>query len=217
MINQGYANVVLAVGRNTPGGVNLLGTAFHVGGKKFATAGHLTGQNDSNLCLIMPKIGNVNDYQDTSDTSVNMAAARIAEFDPVHDIAILEAPDVTATSDIELSSSDASPPGSAIVSVGFPHCGDGRLVLTQQSSTVGARVLLSTGPTKSKHLVLNVLARPGQSGSPVFLDNTPWVCAMLLGSYIPPRTGSVMIGNIDPASLHQTTHAVSAEYIRAML
>lgn len=217
MVDQSFANVILAVGRIGAGGVQLLGTAFHVGGGKFATAAHLTGQDENNLVLILPRVTNIAEYQDTSDTEVQTSPAKIAEFDPIHDIAILEAQSLHANSTIQLVSTDVTPPGTRIVSLGFPHCVDGRLVITQQSSTIGARVLLANGAAKAKHLVLNVLTRPGQSGSPVFVENTSNVCAMILGSYIPPRSESVILGDIDPASLHQTTHAISAEYIRGML
>jgi hypothetical protein len=82
---------------------------------------------------------------------------------------------------------------------------------------VGARVLLSAAGTKVKHLVLNVQARVGQSGGPVYNDDFSLVCAMIVGGYTPPGPQSVILAGVDPRTLHQTTHAVSAEYIQDML
>lgn len=41
--------------------------------------------------------------------------------------------------------------------------------------------------------------------------------AMIIGSYAPNSGGSISLGGVDPHTLHQTTHAVSAEYILQML
>lgn len=217
MLNDGYAKIILAVGRTGPAGISLLGTAFSIGGNRFVTAAHLTQQNDDGLILCLPWIEGINQYQDTTINQVNFRPARITTFDPIADIAILEVNDLAVATDVVLSGTDDVPPGANVSSLGFPHCGDGRMVLTYQQTVVGARVLLAAGPLKRKHLVLNVLTRPGQSGSPIFVGNSNRICAMLLGGYIPARQGSVLIGGIDPAALHQTTHAVSAEYIREML
>lgn len=214
---EGFGGLIFAVGRMVGAEVQLLGTAFPLGGKKFATAGHVTGQSDANLMLSAPKVRNLSDYQDAGDRSSQMIPARIAHYDPVADIAILESDDVSGSPNIHLAGTDEVRSGDKVASLGFPHCGDGRQILTHQSTTVGAKVLLPVGPLKRKHLVLNTLTRPGQSGSPVFIGDTNRICAMILGSYIPPGHMALMIGNIDPASLHQTTHAISVEYLRAMI
>jgi hypothetical protein len=210
------SQIVLAVGRKSVAGINLLGTAFAVGTNKFATAAHVTGQDDSGLVLVMPTLSKITDYQDTTSSSISCGDVKLAAYDPVRDISILKG-DFSVSFPYQVGGSDEAPPGTRIVSIGFPHCPYGRLVLTQQSSTVGARVLLAAGPLKPKHLVLNVLMRPGQSGSPVFIENQPRVCEMVTGSYIPPGAGGISLGGIDPQTLHQTTHAISTEYIGAML
>jgi hypothetical protein len=89
--------------------------------------------------------------------------------------------------------------------------------LTEQRSSVGARIILGSQGIKTKHLVLNVQARPGQSGSPVFSDDGKLLVAMVIGSYAPGGGGGVIVGGIDPQTLHQTTHAISAEYITEIL
>ena len=43
------------------------------------------------------------------------------------------------------------------------------------------------------------------------------IAGILIGSYAPQVNGSISIGGIDPQTLHQTTHAISAEYIKEML
>lgn len=64
---------------------------------------------------------------------------------------------------------------------------------------------------------MNIQTRPGQSGSPVFRESDSMLVAMIIGSYAPNSSGSISLGGVDPHTLHQTTHAVSAEYILQML
>lgn len=213
------ANVVFALGRVRPEGVALLGTAFGVTATKLATAAHVTQHSDTDLVLVGNKVRSLLDYQDTTDSSVQLINLKIVKFDPLHDVAILEPAGAGfgMTFPHTLTSSDDAPPGQSIVTLGFPHADTGRLVLTQQVSSVGARVLLGSGPVKSKHIVLNVQTRPGQSGGPVFLAGQNKICAMIIGSYAPGGGGGISLGGVDPATLHQTTQAVSAEYIRALI
>jgi hypothetical protein len=217
-LHEPLAQLTVAVGRASPAGVNLLGTAFLVGEGLFATAAHITDQNDADLVIVVPKIQNLSDFQDTTDSSIVTVPVRIRDYDPVHDIAILENSGLQLRIPYVLGGADDAPSGAHIVSLGFPHADFGRMVLTQQASTVGARILMNAGPIKAKHLVMNVQTRPGTSGSPVFLKGQDRVVAMVIGSYAPKlEGGGIRLGNIDPYTLHQTTHAVSAEYIASML
>jgi hypothetical protein len=211
-------SVVFAVGRNSPG-VRLLGTAFNLpAGGLFATASHVTGTDESNLVIVMkPAVTDLADYQDTSDTRVSVIPVRIHAADPFHDLVVLQALGVTGHSNIRLSSADAAPVGSPVAIFGFPHADHGRMIVTRQDATVGARVLIEAGKIKAKHVVLNTQARPGQSGSPIFLRETGELVAVLIGSYAPGGGGGISLGGIDPHTLHQTTHAVSAEYLQKML
>ena len=55
------------------------------------------------------------------------------------------------------------------------------------------------------------------SGSPIIVPGSSSISAMLIGSYAPQVTnGGISIGGIDPQTLHQTTHAISAAYIKEM-
>lgn len=218
MLLQYAASSVFAVGRVTPNGVNLLGTAFLVAKNKLATTKHVTGGSDSNLVIIIPKIQSLYDYQDTTDSKVSFINVKISEIDPFKDICILTMEHKGEISPpYALSSTDSIHPGSPVVTFGFPHADHGRLVLTQQDTNVGAKVLIESSGIKSKHIVLNTLARPGQSGGPVFNPSNMSVVGMLVGAYIPQGGSGVIIAGIDPASLHQTTHVISAEYIKEML
>ncbi|XZH27861.1 S1 family peptidase, partial (plasmid) [Clostridium perfringens] len=141
--------------------------------------------------------------------------AKIIATDPFNDICILKS-NVHIYSTIEIGSADECVPGNSVAILGFPHADHGRLVLTEQQTNIGAKVLIENNGIKNKHLILNVQSRPGQSGSPIFDLKTKKLVAILIGSYA-PYAGAITIGGIDPQTLHQTTHAVSAEYIKDMI
>jgi hypothetical protein len=216
-MDERIGNVVWLIGRKQPDGVRLLGTCFAVTTRKFATAAHVTGPSDAGLVAIIDRGKFLSDYQDTSDTSVLLLDVKLAEYDPIRDISIVERVDASlAMFAYKIDGSDSTPVGTPVVSFGFPHADTGRRVLTQQASIVGARVLLGNAGLKTKHVVLNTQTRPGQSGGPVFSSDGKRVHAMILGGYR-PAGGSLNIDGVDPQTLHQTTHAVSAEYITAMI
>jgi|GEM_PF-414207 len=209
--------VVFPLGKLGPGGFQPIGTAFltSVNGT-FVTAAHTIGQDDSNLHLVVLKINSMSDYQDTSKKKVQIVKARVVAHDPFRDLSVLRA-DVQALSNLSMGGTDDLPVGSEALSFGFPHSDSGRMVLTYQLAEVGAKVLIESGGIKSKHIVLNTQARPGQSGSPIFRSSDLKLVAVLLGSYAQGGGGMVSLGGVDPHTLHQTTHAVSAEYIAPML
>jgi hypothetical protein len=76
--------------------------------------------------------------------------------------------------------------------------------------------LIEANGIKSKHAVINIQSRPGQSGSLVFSPKDSTVSGVLIGAWVPGPPG-ISLGGIDPRELHQTTHCVSAEYIKDML
>lgn len=214
-----FSQAVYAIGREEGGVLALLGTAFAVGPRKIATAFHVTGPNDAGLAMALPRIPSLLDYQDTSDHSIKTVPLRIVAADPLRDLCVLEIapPEISVTFHYTLSGTDAAPPGSSVVAFGFPHATSGRMVLTQQFAHVGARVLIENSGQKSKHMILNTQARDGQSGGPIFDQQLRSVVAILIGSYAPSGGGGISLGGIDPTTLHQTTHAISAEYLGAML
>ena len=208
---------VLAVGRLGPSGVDLLGTAFlTTAAGKFADGSHVVGQDHSNLVLILPKTKSMADYQDTSDQQVQTARATVVAHDPFRDLCVLQGP-FDARSNLPIGGADAVAVGSEIAVFGFPHSNFGRLVLTYERAEVGAKVLIDSGGIKSKHVVLNTQARPGQSGSPVLSLPNLRVIGVLIGSYAPRGGSGISLGGVDPHTLHQTTHAISAEYVIEML
>lgn len=218
LLSNDLGHVVLALGRTEPGGVGLLGTGFAVSPTKIATAYHVIGADDKNINLVMPRTRRLADYQDTSDQRVNFSPLTVSAVDPIRDLCVLSLTEDSRLSfAYSISSSDACPPGSTVTTLGFPHANVGRMVLTQQTTQVGARVLIEHAGTKSKHIVLNIQAREGQSGGPVFTSDGRSVAAVLIGSYAPGGGGQISLGGVDPATLHQTTHAISAEYLLAMI
>lgn len=213
--------VIYTLGRRLAGGaITPLGTCFAVTNRRFATAAHVVGPSDENLVAIIPRFGSFGDYQDTTDQNVSAIVLKMVVYSPFNDIAILEFSDSSSEMRFgySLAGTDMLLPGTPVISLGYPHADHGRLVLTQQSSMVGARVILGANGLKFKHAVLNTQTRPGQSGGPVFTSDGKYICAMVTGGYSPSGAGgSISLGGIDPQTLHQTTHAVSAEYIKELL
>lgn len=211
------SQIVMSVGRITNNGVELLGTAFLLDKNGlFATAAHVVGNDDAGLCIITNKNSSIQDYQDTTDNTVTPISAKISHINPIYDVCILKT-NLQISSKIELSSTDQVSVGDDVYVFGYPHSNHGRKVLTQQNTHIGAKVLIDTAGLKAKNLILNIQARPGQSGGPVISKNSLKIVGMILGSYAPKSNGGISLGGIDPQTLHQTTHAISAEYIREML
>lgn len=213
--------VVLPLARMGAGSViTPLGTCFAVSPRKFATAAHVTGPSDDGLVAVVGRADSLTDYQDATEQQVHARSLKIVGYSPLHDVAILELSDANHSVQFgyTLGSTDDIATGAPVLGLGYPHADHGRLVLTQQASMVGARVLLGAEGMKFKHVVLNTQTRPGQSGGPVFSADGSKICAMIVGGYTPSRAGGgISLGGIDPQTLHQTTHAVSAEYIAELI
>lgn len=211
MINS----VVFPIGRITPSGVILLGTSFLLEKRgHFATAAHVVKSDDNNL-VIITGINTTLDYQDTSNKQIQYIPVKIFAIDPFRDLCILVS-EAEVNSTIKISSTDFVQTGEVVVTFGFPHADQGRMVLTQQRTEIGAKILIESNDIKSKHVVLNIQARPGQSGSPIFRISDLSLIGILIGSYAPSGGGGISLGGIDPTTLHQTTHVISAEYLREM-
>ncbi len=167
--------------------------------------------------LIVPRL-TANGYQDLTVQQVQFRPLTLVAADSLRDLAILELPEGDfVTAPYSITGTDATQPGDPVLLLGYPHAPRGRIVLTDQRSHVGARVLMATQGVASKYLVLNTLLRPGQSGGPVVNSRTNELVAVLVGAWIPEgAAGAIMLGDVDPAALHQTTHAVSAEYLLRM-
>ena len=205
-----FSRGIFALGRNSPGGVQPLGTTFALDkAGHFATASHVVGLDDTNLVLIFKQI------QSIHDQSVQMLPVKILAPDPFHDLAVLTA-DIDLTINLPIGGTDSAIVGTQVTSFGFPHADHGRVVLTRQDAEIGARIFIKSGGIKAKHVVLNTQARPGQSGSPIYRKDNGQLVAVLVGSYAPGGGGGISLSGVDPHTLHQTTHAVSAEYLRKM-
>ncbi|SCX49563.1 Trypsin-like peptidase domain-containing protein [Klenkia marina] len=199
-----------------PGGNVALGSCFALGGDLLATAFHVVSGHPAGLHMVVPRV-RTDDYQDVDDKSFHVRPVDVVASDPIHDLAVLRVHEVETSVNWSIGSTDDVKPGEPVVTLGFPHANDGRTVLTQQTTTVGARILMQNQGIKSKYAVLNTLLRPGQSGGPVVNVRSNKVVAVLVGAYTPSGSGTVMIGGVDPAVLHQTTHAISAEYLKPMM
>ncbi len=214
---QPFFNFALTIGRITPQGVNMLGTGLLLTGQGLiATTHHVIGNDASNLVALLPRTGDANDFQDLSDTQCQMANATVSEIDPVRDIAVIKT-DLQYPGDLpQLGSFDSSKIGDSVNIFGYPHCTHGRRAFTLQVTEIGAKVFMDNHGIKSKHAVINVQARPGQSGSPVVDPSSGTVLGMVIGAWV-PNQGGIRLGDINPYELHQTTHCISAHHIREML
>src|SRR5689334_4006384 len=101
--------MVLAVGRVGPQGLQLLGSSFVVRESQVATTAHVTGGDDSNLVVVVPRIRHLAEYQDTSDQRVRTIAARIRAIDPVRDLSVLDVAGVRLQHFALATSDEAAP------------------------------------------------------------------------------------------------------------
>ncbi|MFB6853030.1 serine protease [Streptomyces sp. NPDC056341] len=214
-------SAVLPLAKVDGGQGQLLGSCFPVASRLLATAMHVVGPSDAGLVALTPSISSPQDYQDTTVNSSEYMSVKIVAADPIRDICILEFSNQSNFNlDYDLTGTDIISPGAEVAVYGYPHMDFGRRVVTVQRTHVGAKVLIPNNGVKSKHIVVNTQFRPGQSGGPVFDVQTGTVCAMVTGSYLPTFEGgggSIIISGVDPNTLHQTGHAISAEYIKEML
>jgi hypothetical protein len=214
---QLFTQQVVTIGKITPQHVQMLGTGFFISSNKVATTRHVVGNQDEGIVILAPHINDINAYQDTSDNRCQPIQARIADIDPIKDLAILEV-DGQLSGDLpEIGGFDEVNVSEEVGIFGFPHSVEGRRVLTFQKAEVGAKVLLDSNGIKSKHAVINTQSRPGQSGSLVFSPRLHKIVGILVGAYAPDGGGGISLGGINPRELHQTTHCISSEYLREML
>ena len=209
--------MVYTIGRKNERGIEMLGTGFLVANGKFIVVPrHVVGDDDKNLAIILPSINSTNEYQDTTINSCSFADAVIKYSDPFRDIVLLELKDQSVTFPTPLIGSvDDVSVGDDILIFGFPHCVEGRRVLTMQKAMVGAKILLNSAGVKSKFCVINTQTRPGQSGSLIYSPSQNKIIAILIGAFV--SSAGISLGGINPRELHQTTQCLSAEYIKNMI
>ena len=209
--------MVYTIGRYDGQVINMLGTGFLVANGKYVVAPrHVVGDNDDGLGIILPSISSMDECQDTTITSCRFADVTIKHSDPFRDIVILEFKNETFTfTTPQIGDVDDVSVGDEILIFGFPHCTEGRRVLTMQKAMVGAKILLNSSGVKSKFCVINTQTRPGQSGSIIYSPSKNKIIAILIGAFV--SSSGISLGGINPRELHQTTQCLSAEYIKNMI
>lgn len=211
--------MVYTIGKIHDSKIEMLGTGFMVAsGKYVVTPRHVVGDTNDGLVIILPTIRSFDEYQDTTINSCRYADVRIKHSDPFRDLAILEFVNPIINKfvpTIPLGSTDDVHVGDVVYIFGFPHCVEGRRVLTFQNAVIGSKILLNSSGIKSKHCVINTQTRPGQSGSLIYSKTKNKIIAILIGAFA-SHTG-ISLGGINPRELHQTTECLSAEYISAMI
>lgn len=216
MLNY-FTQVVFTIGRIMQDrSIHMLGTGFLVSKDGLiATSRHVVQDLDKDIVVLGPHLCNLNEYQDTTDNSCIPHPAQIVESDPFRDITILKV-DASFEGFLDKIGSFAHVcVGEEVIILGYPHCVEGRRVLTFQTAVVGAKVLLDSSGIKSKHAVINTQTRPGQSGSLIFSPRLNEIVGLLVGAFAPHA--GISLGGINPRELHQTTHCISAEYIKRMI
>lgn len=213
---QLFTQQVVVIGKITPQHVQMLGTGFFISENQVATTRHVSGSQGEGLVILTPHINDINSYQDTADMSCKPVTAKIEEVDPVKDLAILKVDAKLSGNLPAIGSFDEVQVSEELGIFGYPHCVEGRRVLTFQKTELGAKLLLSSSEISSKHAVINIQARPGQSGSLVFSARLNKIIGVLIGAYAPDG-GGISLGGINPRELHQTTHCISAEYLLEMI
>lgn len=212
-----FSKFTFVIGRVSPNGVRLLGSGFLVGlDGRICTTHHVVGNDATNLVIVLAPDNAASAYQNLFSNQINYTSATIVEIDPLRDIAVLKADLQWSGTLPPIRNFDAGCLGDEVVIFGYPHCTHGRYAFTLQKAEIGAKVLMSNEGIESKHAVINVQARPGQSGSPVVHPKTGEVMGMLVGAWV-PGPASLRLGDINPYELHQTTHCISGEHIREML
>lgn len=216
MINNLFAQIVLTIGRKKENYVEMLGTCFIINeGQHIVTPRHVVGDSDENLVVLISNIKKFDEYQDTTIKECSFIDVKIVASDPFRDIVILKTVHPIRIPKVILGSTDELEIMDELHIIGFPHCTEGRRVLTVQKADLGAKVLLEGNNIKSKNIVVNTQTRPGQSGSLVYDAKRDKIVAMLLGAFS-PQSG-ISLGGINPRELHQTTHCISGEYILNMI
>ena len=167
------------------------------------------------LVILLPNISRLDEYQDTTDNTCKYIPVKIIDIDPFRDIAILKM-DINIPGNIPtIGGFDDVCVGEEVIIIGYPHCVEGRRVLTYQKAVIGAKVILESQGIKSKHAVINTQTRPGQSGSLIFSKEKQMIVGILIGAFAP--NSGISLGGINPRELHQTTHCISTEYINNMI
>lgn len=218
MLNR-MTQFVYTIGKKSGDAIEMLGTGFLVAnGKYVVTPRHVVGDSNENLVIILPSIASFDEYQDTTVNSCSFANVSIKHSDPFRNLTLLEFPSPvlsTPVPTIPLGSTDDIHVGEEILIFGFPHCTEGRRVLTIQNALVGAKVLLNSSGIKSKFCIINTQTRPGQSGSLIYSKTANKIIGILIGAF--SSSNGISLGGINPRELHQTTQCVSAEYIAKMI
>ena len=210
---------VFTIGKRDGNNIQMLGTGFLISNGQYVVAPrHVVGDNDDGLVIILPSISSFDEYQDTTVNSCSFADVCIKHSDPFRDIVILafKTPIINGICPtIPIGGTDDVSVGDEVYILGFPHCVEGRRVLTMQTALKEAKILLNCSGVKAKHCVINTQTRPGQSGSMIFSKKLNKIIGILIGAF--SASNGISLGGINPRELHQTTQCLSAEYISKMI
>ena len=204
-----YASGCIMLLRKNGNGVEFLGTAFLVHEKGyFLTCAH-TFQLDMDLAVAQTQP--INEWNSMTQEKVNVIDVSVAQYDSVHDCALLKSKEDVPASVLRNMFTDPnkSPVGASVLYFGYPFGDMGLHTLKVSSSIISSKAIDGNG---TKQFQLDSMVHDGNSGGPLIDVKMGQVIGMISGKFNPSgNTGGVTIGNYALGS----ESSISYDFIRS--
>ncbi|WP_081071527.1 S1 family peptidase [Burkholderia cepacia] len=147
----------------------------------------------------------------------DVAKVKVAQYDAVHDVALLKLPDGTTAMMPQLSfMSDRDVQlGASAACIGYPFCSRGLHTRHISSATVSAKVLSENG---TKQFQLDATIHDGNSGGPLIDVQTNRVFGIVSGRFAPNNGfAGVAVGGFIPGTDSAIAYGTSIAYALDLL